>query len=86
MTPSSSFEAQLRYPGSDKGMICLDKLRQAYVFAALNTREAFSKQNKDEQVFGRKGKYIDDPHILKEVLVIDAFLQANFLNVRITHK
>ena len=27
-------------------MICLDKLRQAYMLAALNTREALSKQTK----------------------------------------
>ena len=40
----------------------------------------------DEQVFGRKGKYINDPHILKEVLVIDVFVQENFPHVRIRHK
>ena len=28
----------------------------------------------DEQVFSRKGKYINDPHLLKEISVIDAFL------------
>ena len=27
----------------------------------------------DEQGFGRRGKYINDPHILKEVVIIDAF-------------
>ena len=39
----------------------------------------------DEQAFGRKGNYINNQCILKEVLVIDAFLQENFLNVRIRH-
>ena len=27
----------------------------------------------DQQVFGRRGKYINDPHILKEVVIIDTF-------------
>ena len=36
----------------------------------------------DEQVFARKGKYINNPHILKEVMVIDAFLQENFTDVK----
>ena len=40
----------------------------------------------DEQVFGRRGKYIYDPHILKEVAIIDAFLNENFAHVRIKHK
>ena len=38
----------LRYLGLDKGMIHLDKLRQAHMLAALNTKEANSKQNKDK--------------------------------------
>ena len=29
-------------------MICLDKLRQAYMLAALNTKEACSRQSKDK--------------------------------------
>ena len=29
----------------------------------------------DEKVLGRKGKYINDPCILKEVSVIDVFLE-----------
>ena len=36
----------------------------------------------DEQVFARKGKHINDPCILKEAMVIDAFLQDNFTNVK----
>ena len=36
----------------------------------------------DEQVFDRKGKYINDPCILKEVMVIDAFLQDNLTNIK----
>ena len=35
----------------------------------------------EEQVFGRKGKYINDPHILMEVAIIDAFLHENFPHV-----
>ena len=35
---------KLRYLGSDKGMICLAKLRQPYMLAALNIREVHSKQ------------------------------------------
>ena len=38
----------LRYLGSDKDMICLDKLRKAYMLAALNTKEAHSKQSKQK--------------------------------------
>ena len=41
-------QPKLRYLGSDKGMIHLDKLRQAYILAALNTREAHSKQSKEK--------------------------------------
>ena len=41
-------QPKLRYLGSDKGMICLGKLRQAYMLAALNTRQAQSKQSKQE--------------------------------------
>ena len=37
-------QPKLYYLGSDKGMIHLDKLRQAYMVASLNTREAQSKQ------------------------------------------
>ena len=40
----------------------------------------------DEQVFGRKGKYIYDPHILKEVAIIGGFVQEHFPHVRIKHK
>ena len=39
----------------------------------------------DEQVFARKDKYINNPHILKEVLVIDTFLQDNFTDIRFPH-
>ena len=39
----------------------------------------------DEQVFARKGKYINDPHILKEVMVIDTLLQDNFTGIRFRH-
>ena len=40
----------------------------------------------DEQVFGRKGKYINGPYMLKEVAIIDVFLYENFLYVKIRHK
>ena len=36
----------------------------------------------DEQVFARKGKYINDLHIFKEVMVKDAFLEDNFTNIK----
>ena len=36
----------------------------------------------DKQVFTRKGNYINYPHKLKEVMVIDTFLQENFTNVK----
>ena len=32
----------------------------------------------DKQVFGRRGKYINDPGILKEVLIIDSFYMKIF--------
>ena len=41
-------QPKLRYLGLDEGMICLDKLRQAYMLAALNTKETHVKQNKDK--------------------------------------
>ena len=40
----------------------------------------------DEQVFGSKGKFINDPCILKEVAIIDVFLHENFPHVKITHR
>ena len=155
-------QPKLRYLGSDKGMICLEKLRQADMLAALKTKEAYSKQSKqkyadvpnykigdlfmiksfdkksnwdvkyipsfrivhligsrqlevsnpmgklikvnvcdvhkilpsdqiassipDEQVFGRRSKYINDPCILKEVAIIGVFLDEKFPCVRIKHK
>ena len=158
LTLQLSYSPKLRYLGSDEGMTCLDKLRQAYMLAALNTKEAHSKQNRDnyddmpqykigdlimiknfnkksnwdakyipnfriirligtrqlevsdltsglrkvnicdvlrilpsefivscipdEQVFSRKGKYINDPCIFKEVMVIDAFPQENFTDIK----
>ena len=36
----------------------------------------------DEQVFGQKGKYINDPRIIKQVAIIDAFLHEKFHHVR----
>ena len=36
----------------------------------------------DEEVFARKGKYINDPYILKEVMVIHTFPQDNFTNIK----
>ena len=40
----------------------------------------------DEQSFSRKGKYINDLHILMEVVVIYTFLQDNFTNVKLWHQ
>ena len=37
-------QPKLRYLGLEKGMIHLDKLKQAYILAALNRKEACSKQ------------------------------------------
>ena len=41
-------QPKLRYLHSDEGMTHLDKLWQAYMLAALNTKESCSKQNKDK--------------------------------------
>ena len=41
-------QPKLRYLCSNKGMIHLDKLRLAYMLAALNTEEAHSKQSKEK--------------------------------------
>ena len=40
----------------------------------------------DKQIFARKGKYINDSHILKEVLVIDIFLHEYFPHIRLRHQ
>ena len=40
----------------------------------------------DDQVFARKGKYINDPHLLKEVSVIDAVLQYCFHDLEPRHQ
>ena len=37
----------------------------------------------EEHVFGRRGKYINDPYIPKELAIIHTFLHKNFLHVRI---
>ena len=38
----------------------------------------------DKQIFARKGKYINDPHILKEIVIIDVFQQENFTNIKLS--
>ena len=38
-------QPKLRYLGSDEGTTCLEKLRETYMLAALNTKEACSIQN-----------------------------------------
>ena len=59
-------QPKLRYLGSDKGMTHLDKLRQAYMLAALNTKEACSKQNID--------KYDDIPQYkIGDLIMIKTF-------------
>ena len=40
----------------------------------------------DEQIFARKGKYINDPSTLKDVSVIDTFLHDCFQNIRLRHQ
>ena len=40
----------------------------------------------DELVFGRRGKYINGPRILKEITTIDALLHENFPQVSIRQK
>ena len=45
-TPDSIFTTQIKVSRLRQSMICLDKLRQAYMLAALNTKEAHSKQGK----------------------------------------
>ena len=39
-----------------------------------------------DEVIGRSGKYINDPCILKEVVIIDTFLHEHFPQIRIKHK
>ena len=41
---------------------------------------------RDEQVFGGKGKYINDPRVIKEVAIIDAFLHEKLDEVKIRQK
>ena len=43
-------QPKLRNLGSDKGMIGLDILRQTYMLAGLNTKEAHSKQSKQNMM------------------------------------
>ena len=59
-------QSKLRYIGSDKGVICLDKLRQAYMLAALNIKEACSNQSKQ--------KYDDIPNSK----IVDLVMIRNF--------
>ena len=67
-------QPKLRYLGSDKGMICIVNLRQAYMLVALNTKKAPSKQNKD------KNDYI--PHHKIE----DLAMIKNFNKNELEHK
>ena len=39
----------------------------------------------DEQVFARKVEYINDPYILKEVMVINTFLHENCMDIGFRH-
>ena len=40
----------------------------------------------DEQIFAKKGKYINEPQILKEVSVINTFLQDYFPDIGPRHQ
>ena len=40
----------------------------------------------DEHVFTRKGKYMNDPCILREVMAIETFLQDHFTDIRFRHQ
>ena len=48
LTLQPFFQPKLKYLGSDEGMANLDELGQTYMLAALNTKEACSKQNRDK--------------------------------------
>ena len=67
LTLQLSLQQKLRYLSSDEGMTCLDKLRQAHVVAALNTREAFSKQNRGK--YGNIPQYKIGDSILITILI-----------------
>ena len=45
-----------------------------------------SQLNTRQKVLGRRGKYINDPHILKEVVIVDTFLHGNFPYIRFKHE
>ena len=62
-------QPKLRYLGSHKDMICPDKSNQAYMLAALNIKEAYSKQNKE--------KYDDVPQYKIRDLVMIMNLNKN---------
>ena len=51
---ASLLQPKLWYLGLDNGMICLDKLRQAYMLAALYMKDVWLKQPKE--------KYEDAPN------------------------
>ena len=62
----------------------LGKLNTCYVHKVLSTEFIVSCIS-DEQIYARKGKHINDQHILKEIVVIDTFLQDNFTDIRFRH-
>ena len=69
---------KLRYLGSDEGMICPDKLRQASILAALNIKEAHSKQNKE--------KYDDVPQYKIGHLVMIKNFDKNQIGMQSTYQ
>ena len=78
-------QLKLRHLGLDEGMICLDKLRQAYMLAGLNTKEACSKQNKEKYDDVPKNKTGDSFMIknFKTKLNLDIKCIPNFRIVRL---
>ena len=58
-------------------MICLDKLRQTYILAALNTNETHSKQSRE--------KYDDIPHYkIGDLVMIRSLIEKSNWDVKYT--
>ena len=55
---------------------CMVRTRKIYVCNAhkIMPSDHIISSILDKQVFGQKGKYINDPRIIKEVAIIDTFL------------
>ena len=81
---AAPLQPKLRYLGLDEGMICLDKLRQGYMLAALNTKEPHSKKSK--QIYDDIPNYKIGDLVMIRIFKKKSYRDAKYVpNFRVVH-